>query len=172
MLPFFQEFEPFFAWTPRAPHLAEQIEVTLEGFQKMAEEIVPAGERHKYVGVIGFSTGGLVASHILLANAQSGGKAWPNLQFAALFNADYRPEIFPAGMERLSVQSVHLFGDSDPFAKASRGLMADVYVQDKARSMTFKGGHHLPPLPEDMKRLADMILDAYIRASKQETEAP
>ncbi|KAL8720049.1 MAG: hypothetical protein Q9181_007971, partial [Wetmoreana brouardii] len=57
----------------------------------------------------------------------------------------------------LSIPSIHVMGDKDPFLHKSR-LLAQCSEPSSATVMQFNMGHHFPVPPADTQRLANRII--------------
>lgn len=177
VLPFFSDLNNFYTWTPT--NKAGRADISSSAFANVAENLVAPEDRSQFVGVMAFSLGSLVASHILLENQRSDGAAWPNLRFGVLLNADYYREAFPPfgdaawGCEgRLCTPTVQVYGWSDPGMEKSVALLKTIFKPRSAKAMGFAGGHHLPQSPVDVQRLAKMVLEVSRQPVEVKRQAP
>ncbi len=169
VLPFFEGLGPYFRWvawrkdagtrTPEERVVEEQIVN-----KKLEEALAQEGDRGApLVGIMGFSQGAQVAAGILLRK-QTGELKNEHLRFGVLLAGTYPPICQPthtgACDQLIRIPTVHMHGSDDAPLAQGKTLLAKNCDPNTASLMRFKGGHHLPTLHDDTKRLADMILQA------------
>jgi predicted esterase len=124
-----------------------------------------------FVGVLGFSQGGRVATGLMLDQQQQQRdskqrkrKITGDLKFGVLTCPSYPPICPPEtkmDATKILIPTVHLHGLSDPWLPQSRMLLENYYNKDKATVVMFEGQHHLPVNPADTEKLAKAILKVW-----------
>lgn len=129
-----------------------------------------------FVGVLGFSQGARLALGLLHEKQEKHPEAFNEFGFGVFICGTYPPlglssALFPitptAIFESqyweekheniLSIPSIHVLGDQDPFWHKSR-LLVQCSEPSSATVLEFSMGHHLPVKPADTQQLADSII--------------
>jgi len=172
VLPVFEGFEPYLAWTKRGDKLANRAEETTEILQRaIANEISTTG-RH-FVGVMGFSEGARVGSGLLLQQEQQeleGKQKREDGFLFGIFLMGTSPPLISTSaslddVQRISIPTLHILGTDDPWCGLSMGLWHDYSERALARLIELPVGHHLPVLKEHTYRVAAAILDLHDQTS-------
>ncbi|GAB1312342.1 EF-hand calcium-binding domain protein [Madurella fahalii] len=70
----------------------------------------------------------------------------------------------PKGSPKISIPTVHVIGERDPFAESSR-VVVDLCIRDTAQVIIHDGGHELPRDNSVLDRCAELIETAVLFAS-------
>ena len=178
VLPVFEGLGPYFRWVAWGNYAGSRTPAEREVEEQIASEKLEEALTHEedqgapFVGVMGFSQGARVAAGVLLRK-QTGEVNIPHLRFGVLLAGTYPPLCLPTqpnGCDQvIRVPTVHMHGSDDVHLAHGKTLFAKCCDPSSASLMEFKGGHHLPMLPDDTQRLADMILRASEQSSVDET---
>ena len=179
VLPFFDGMGPYRRWINEEGFDEDKVRPLLR--KRMAED---GGQ---FVGVLGFSQGARLALGLLHEKQEMEPEAFYELRFGVFICGTYPPlglssslfEVAPIAQFEshswdekheniLSIPSIHVIGDNDPYRHKSR-LLAQCSEPSSASIMRFRMGHHLPVLPADTQRLADGILNLY-RTSQRDID--
>ncbi|KAK0645253.1 Esterase FUS5 [Lasiodiplodia hormozganensis] len=153
ILPFFEDAGPYFRWFTNEERSREAewsaILSTLEAALERCGR-APSDVR----AVMGFSQGALVASLLLHQAKVQADPRWSALSYSILLCGGGAES---AVSKLLNVPSVHLHGLKDPYLINGR-LLLKWYNPANATVITHDGGHHMPTATDDVKRLADAIV--------------
>lgn len=125
------------------------------GWEATREALEREVSRYPSAAVFGFSQGAAVAA--ALAAAASCGQ-FPPLAFVVLvagFTAR-APDIAALFAEPVTVPSLHVYGDADPFAKHAPALV-ERFAPEAREELRWSGRHVVPVSGEPGDRLVDFI---------------
>ncbi len=172
VMPFFEGCGPFWRWVKTEGRNDFEVRQTL---QKALKE-----DGGPFVGVLGFSQGARLAAGILLEQQERGQVEGHELRFAICVNGTY-PALILAGDQsptlrptldtelvewdeaynlHITLPSVHVHGNQDPYVQGSR-LLARCFDPQTATIFDFETEHHLPTSASDTEKVAGAILRIY-----------
>ncbi|KAL8943626.1 MAG: hypothetical protein Q9211_000916 [Gyalolechia sp. 1 TL-2023] len=168
VLPFFEGMGPYRRWIDADGDDRGKVRPLLR--KTMAED------GGNFVGVLGFSQGARLALGLLHEKQEKHPEAFEEFGFGVFVCGTYPPlglssTLFPVTPTALfesqhweakhgrilTVPSIHVMGDKDPFLWKSR-LLAQCSEPSSATVMEFSTGHQLPVRAADTQRLADRII--------------
>lgn len=178
VLPVFEGVGPFFTFIPKTEAEEAIVESVIQ--KKLTEE-----DGAPFVGLLGFSQGGKIASGLLHEQQQTHQVA-PALRFGVIINGSYPPLRQPSNpsttIPRLTestqkewkdkhegcirLPSVHVHGTLDNAIDNHR-LLARCYDPSMTTVMEFENGHHLPTSDDDTMKIADEVLRIYRNEQSQ-----
>jgi predicted esterase len=116
--------------------------LTYVGWSATRAQLAAEVERHEAVGLLGFSQGAAVAASLAAA---SGRGEFPKLAFVVLI-AGFIPravDIAPLFADPVRVPSLHVWGETDPFARHAPALLQR--FDPKTREVLTWPGRHVVP---------------------------
>ncbi|KAL8706802.1 MAG: hypothetical protein Q9225_007912 [Loekoesia sp. 1 TL-2023] len=168
VLPFFEGMGPYRRWIDADGDDRGKVRPLLR--KTMAED------GGNFVGVLGFSQGARLALGLLHGKQEKHPEAFNEFGFGVFICGTYPPlglssalfPIAPTAMFEsqhwedkheniLSIPSIHVVGDRDPFSYKSR-LLVQCSEPSSTTVLEFNMGHHLPVRPADTQQLADSII--------------
>ncbi|KAI1266035.1 serine hydrolase FSH [Xylariaceae sp. FL1019] len=162
VLPFFEGMEPYKQWIRDKD--GDEEEQPWSGLPRLIEIFNRDGP---FVGIIGFSQGAKVATHLLRWLEQRGNQ----LDFAALFSGTVplrqkigTPEWPELVKPTIITRSVHVIGEDDTYRNQNEALV-DHYDKPSRVVIRFPGGHHMPTQPEINERLAKLLITYHEEAN-------
>jgi predicted esterase len=168
VLPSFDGCGPYFRWTmQRGPTKTPEETRTL--LSRLAKEQIMKDGRG-FVGVLGFSQGARLATGLLLEQQFGKGIDWgEGLRFGVICNGTSPPMTSRLSQEEtdteITIPTLHLIGEKDPWRNESRKLRATHCKLEKAALLECDVGHRLPILPEDNAKFGAEILRMYRETS-------
>lgn len=116
--------------------------LTYLGWSATRTQLAAEVERHEAVGLLGFSQGAAVAASLAAA---AGRGEFPKLAFVVLI-AGFIPravDIAPLFAEPVQVPSLHVWGETDPFARHAPALLQR-FDPNTREVLTWPGRHEVP----------------------------
>jgi hypothetical protein len=138
-----------------------------DGWETTRETLAREVARYPSVALFGFSQGAAVAA--ALAAAASRGQ-FPSLAFVVLVAgfAARAPDIAALFSEPITVPSLHVYGDADPFAKHAPKLV-ECFAPEAREVLHWSGRHVVPVSGEPADTLVEFVRR---RASAQSRRQP
>ncbi|KAK5132879.1 hypothetical protein LTR08_008399 [Meristemomyces frigidus] len=175
----FLESGPFFRWQCDES-ATEAFDVAIDEVRKERELVcrllvseLLIDEGGPVVGIASFSQGARVATgllHYIQQERQKGRKDLPDIRFALINSGTYPPLFLQdttdgeqcsvlaiAGVRPLNLPTLHLIGSNDPWKPESEKLLQDHYDTSSSTVINYSGGHQVPTLEKDVKRILDAV---------------
>lgn len=125
------------------------------------------------VGIVGFSQGAMAAMALLGLQIGTGSREWTSLRFCVMMGAatgdGHGGNVLKSASSELSALTkssgshlfpgftCHVVGTHDEWASEGRQIAAQCEPK-RSRLMEFEGGHAVPSMPEDVRKLVMQIM--------------
>lgn len=183
VLPVFEDCGPYYRWTP-----VKEGDDVARVRTVLRKALIEESDGMPFVGVLGFSQGGMLSAGILMEQFQSGGglggedvkfkfgvflvPGFPPISVDSRYTPLGEPYSYGGGdddenyWDTIDVSSVHLQGKRDTVLSKSQALakcFRDEGVDADGKEITktvfeFDVGHHMPTTMEETRLLANAIL--------------
>ncbi|KAI1779148.1 serine hydrolase FSH [Hypoxylon cercidicola] len=169
VVPIYLKMEPYL-WWHCDESAAEQFDIDIYEVQRRRQQVREllrsTLETENIVGVMAFSQGARVAVGLCLDD-----ELGSRIRFALLISATFpalpiQEHMAPGSV--VAIPSVHVQGTSDPWGAEGEKLRTTYFDQDRATLVKFTGGHTVPTVQLEVRRVVMAVMKVWESTVSQE----